>query len=351
MKKELQDLFPSPDDGEEWDQIEIYREEVQNGPVPEPSAEGLPPEPEKLSMERACAIARMYRKEKNYEMEALQYEYLLLYGDVRESWRLTMQYSCGAAWMAAGREENALYWLEKAARLGHKGAGLRCGLLLAKSRDAMERAKALYWLEQAAKDGDDKIQDVCGDMNYYGRSTAVDYARALYWYEKAAAQGNVRSQYACGMMHYRGEGTKADPARALAWLEKAADRSHVKSQLQCAWMYFRGEGTGKDYPKALHRFEEAAKGGQPEAWLMCGRMYFKGVGTGKDPARSFFWYEKLLGCPDDPGNAEAKFICGSLYCAGEGVEEDREKGRRLIKEAAEQGHKPAKAARVLKFLY
>ena len=116
-------------------------------------------------------------------------------------------------------------------------------------------------------------------------------------------------------------------------------------------MYFNGEGTGKDYQKALYWFEKAAWKGETEAWLMCGRMYFQGVGTEKDYAKSFFWFEKVLSHPDDPGKAEAKFVCGSLYCAGEGVEKDRKKGRRLIKEAADQGYKPAKAARMLKFIF
>ena len=206
MKEERSPFLQNASVGEkEWDQIGNYQEE----PALEPSAEGTSSKPKELSMEYIYAHAKQCRQEKDYMQEAFWYEQLLMYGDVRKGWLETTQYGCGVAYLDAGEKEDALYWLEKAARLGHKGAKLRCGLVLAKSQDALEQAKALYWLEQVAEDGDHKLQNLCADMNYQGKGTAVNYEKALYWYEKAAAKGNIDSMYACGMMHYKGEDRKS----------------------------------------------------------------------------------------------------------------------------------------------
>ena len=78
-------------------------------------------------------------------------------------------------------------------------------------------------------------------------------------------------------------------------------------------------------------------------------MYYKGAGTDKDYAKALFWCEKAAQASDCPEHAEAKYICGRLYTAGEGVEEDREKGLRLIREAAEEGYQPARFALKFKF--
>lgn len=78
-------------------------------------------------------------------------------------------------------------------------------------------------------------------------------------------------------------------------------------------------------------------------------MYYKGTGTDKDYAKALYWCEKAILEPDSPESAEAKYICGTIYISGEGVEKDQEKGLRLIREAAEQGYRPARFA--LKFKY
>lgn len=78
-------------------------------------------------------------------------------------------------------------------------------------------------------------------------------------------------------------------------------------------------------------------------------MYYKGVGTDKNYAKALYWCEKAAKASDSPENAEAKYICGTLYATGEGVEKDKEKGLDLMREAARQGYRPAKFALRFKF--
>ena len=166
---------------------------------------------------------------------------------------------------------------------------------------------------------------------------------------RAAESGHEGALYQLGLMYYRGEGVKKDRRKALEYCQEAGSKGLAEAQLHCGRMYLKGEGTKKDSKKALRWFEKAGNNSCREAWLICGRMYYKGTGTDADHAKALLWCEKAVAEADCPGNAEAKYICAMILSAQGKPKEDREKGLLLMKEAADQGYKPAWIALKFKF--
>lgn len=112
--------------------------------------------------------------------------------------------------------------------------------------------KAMYWLDKAARNGHRSAQIALADLYFHG---TVDnqpyYAHALKWYEKAGNQGSAYAMAMAGKMYYKGIGTDRDYETAFKWLLKAAQNGDVESQHLVAVMYRFGHGVERSY---LHSY-------------------------------------------------------------------------------------------------
>lgn len=210
-----------------------------------------------------------------------------------------------------------------------------------------------------------------------GRPLAQDDLAALYW---AADSGNVEAQYRLGAVYGRGTAHLAqDYDQALVWLSRAAGNGHTRAQqLYADWtsgdkareLVIAGRSAldngHEDY--GLPLLEQLAKAGVAEAAYALGRHYLAqtppqpwkarpwledGARAGDANARYLLgalWAEGALG-PARPGEAarywqacaaQGHAMCqyglGLLHVAGNGVDHDIERGRGLIRRAAEQGY-------------
>ncbi len=88
---------------------------------------------------------------------------------------------------AREREDDAVKWLRRAAKLGSANAqnqlGTRYAEGLGMSRDKVEAAR---WYKQAAEQGDMYAQANIGWAFYESRGVTQSYELALSWYKKAA---------------------------------------------------------------------------------------------------------------------------------------------------------------------
>lgn len=95
---------------------------------------------------------------------------------------------------------------------------------------------AMYWMQKAAKLGSPKAQNALGLM-YIKKAVDIspDYEKALYWFAKAASQKYTVSYNNIARMYEVGMGVPKDPAQAMYWyflgLEDGSQLSEVKIEL------------------------------------------------------------------------------------------------------------------------
>lgn len=128
-----------------------------------------------------------------------------------------------------------------------------------------------------------------------------EYSEAYMCYCEAAKQRHAGAQYSIGYCMHKGIACEKDIPTAIFWLEKAIKQGYVRAMLQLAYIYDDQEEPFYNVPKAIEYYTMAAS----------------------------------------YGNTSAKFCLGFFYLNGVGVVEDREKAKKLWREAANQGHESA----------
>jgi TPR repeat protein len=92
--------------------------------------------------------------------------------------------------------------------------------------DGMVEARweeAVWFLERAAKQGVATAQAWCGIIYATGgRSFPQNWATAAKWWRKGAEAGRMESQWYLGVCYYYGRGVERDVAQAKAWITKSA---------------------------------------------------------------------------------------------------------------------------------
>ena len=182
------------------------------------------------------------------------------------------------------------------------------------AQPAKVTALDLTRIQKKAEQGDAKAQYELGWIYFVGESIPQDYAKAAQWSQKAAEQGNRDGQFLWGYLHLLpGQAVPEDTSKAAQWFQKAAKQGHPLAQFQLAWAHYIGRGVAQDKYEAAKWFKKAAEQGNAGAQYYLGMMY-------------------LHRSPSLPSG-----ISG----AGSGVIHDRQKGCRLIRDAAEQGDREA----------
>jgi hypothetical protein len=138
-------------------------------------------------------------------------------------------YKLAAAAQNAGREWEALIYVQRAAEMGYlpAEAGLAEDFRLGREVP-VDLVKARYWMQKAADQGDAPAQRVVGEMYEQGQGGAPDMAKAVHYWELAAAQHGPVSEMYMGLVFEVGLGGVAhDRARAISMMRRsAADGVH-----------------------------------------------------------------------------------------------------------------------------
>ncbi|MBQ9899847.1 MAG: sel1 repeat family protein [Acholeplasmatales bacterium] len=93
----------------------------------------------------------------------------------------------------------------------------------------------------------------------------------------------------------------------------------------------------KEYDYAFSEFQEAANQGHAEAYAYLGICFSLGYGTIVDYKIANDYFQKAI----DAGIPDGKYLLGLSYLNGNGVEKNKEYGKTLIFEAANEGSKKA----------
>jgi TPR repeat protein len=171
----------------------------------------------------------------------------------------------------------AVFYYRHAAMMGHTGAQLRLGGILATGRiedasghvratvdaDPVEAEqwfrKAVASYQAAAEQGDVEAQSRLGWMYYVGWGVERDAEEAFAWWRRASEQGYAEAQYALGWLKYWQEDN--DPEAAISVLKAAAEQGHAPAQMLMAKAYQDGYGVAQDFEESLQWTYRAATNG------------------------------------------------------------------------------------------
>lgn len=151
-------------------------------------------------------------------------------GDAEASWLLSQLYSSGEISEIDGAiktdEEQAVYWLKKAAEFGHSLAQANVAYIYFKQENNTEGVK---WLRLAAKSGLPEAQASLGTCYMQGVYTDVSMIDAIFWLTKASKGKLSSAQYNLGVLYHLGDPQVKDYKLAYIWLSAAIENNDPSS--------------------------------------------------------------------------------------------------------------------------
>lgn len=145
---------------------------------------------------------------------------------------------------------------------------------------------------------------------------------------------NGRARFLAGLMAWQGHGRPRDPEEAMRLFHESAGEGNPDAMFIVADLYGRGDGVEKDPVKALVWCRRAAEQSHPEACYRMGAFHATGHhGARQDMGEAVGWYARA----SSAGHGRASFTLGVMYLYGEGVDQDLERARHYLEQAARQG--------------
>ncbi len=184
------------------------------------------------------------------------------------------------------KQDQAIYWYEKAAHQGDKYAQNNLGRIYLQGEiTPIDNKKAIYWLEKAEAQGVITSQYNLGIVY---EANLHDYQKAAYWYEKAAKRGDAGAQNALGSLYSNGKGIPKNEHKALYWVNLSAEKGHVPAYTSLGIIYEYGYGVKADIEKAFDYYQKAAEAGEPVAQTNLANIYYRSGNL----ERAKYWLEK-----------------------------------------------------------
>jgi localization factor PodJL len=140
-----------------------------------------------------------------------------------QSGNLTAQYELGLQRIAAGRSQEGVTLIRRAADRGFAMAQYRLAKLYERGEGVQaDLAVARQWTERAAASGNRRAMHDLGVYFARGEGAPLDEAAAFRWFRQAAELGVADSQYNLGVLYQQGRGVNASASEALFWFLVAA---------------------------------------------------------------------------------------------------------------------------------
>lgn len=234
-------------------------------------------------------------------------------------------------------EAEGFLWLERAAKAGHAFAQLDLAqrFLYGWSGGEPDIPYALELLKASAVQNCSKAHVVLSRVFLEGKLVERDPKAGVEHLRIAAELGNPDAAGELGVLLASGTDVPADPVEAIQWFEKAAARNHAPSVLNLANMRLRGQGVPQDLAKAVSLYRTAIKLARyPQAQWRLGSLYEAGQGVEQDGFEASEWYRQAA----EQGYVPAQFSLALLYSRGGGVVRNDQKAADWFEKAANAGH-------------
>lgn len=194
----------------------------------------------------------------------------------------------------------------------------------------LEQAK--IWYEKAATTDSPPVRYKIGRMFESGVIFDKDINKALEHYIFAAKADDINAQANLGAIYLA---KKYTIEQGIEWSIKAAEQNSVQAQVNLALTYQKGLLGTVNVEQALYWFKAAADNNNAFSQYQLGLYYFHS----KNYKEAFYWFDLA----NELKNESAMLYLSMMFDKGLGVEKNRKKSIVLLKVAAEQGNKKAKA--------
>jgi len=195
-------------------------------------------------------------------------------------------------------------------------------------------AKAEYFLSRACASG---YSEGCVSLGYaYDKGLGVkqDAPTSAGFYQKACTGGNVTGCYDLGYAYESGNGVAVNFAQAASLYKLACDDGRFDACNNLGVLYERGQGVGKDPSTAVVLYKKACDNGDVHGCNNLGVLYERG-GVGMDLYQAPALYKKAC----DNNDADGCGNLGNLIWYGNGIAQDKVKGRELLQKGCKMGSK------------
>ena len=288
----------------------------------------------------------LYKKASQLSEEGRASEAWSLYLESAEYGNAESQYYVGKAYQSGDKIpqdiHKAEYWYQKAAMQNHTDACWELVFLYNPENGIQKDLEKYFQIMKYLADTGDLYACYTTGKNYLnGVGTEQNYGRAAYYYKIAADKGDTEAQFYLGTLYDRGLGVPEDPIMAMKYFQSAG--THVSNaQNWIGYHFYEGRGIPQDYEKAAFHYQIAADLGNICGLYNLGFCYLRGEGVEQDTEKGL----KLLfqsANSNRPDSHYAKCLLGKLYQEGEYVPKDPEKALAFYKSAADLNDEEAAA--------
>ena len=178
-----------------------------------------------------------------------------------------------------------------------------------------------------------------------------DYEQALPTLRDRSELGDPQAQYLLALLYLNGDGVKRNESAAAFWLHKAVLQDHAPALYQLGVMLDEGLGINADQSVGRRLLERAAARDDAPAARRLRIMQSPAESDQAELKKA----EDLLGLDDQSsaflyllrvarrGSADAQYLTGVAYLAGEGTSRNPDKALEWLRRAGDAGHRAAQA--------
>jgi TPR repeat protein len=200
--------------------------------------------------------------------------------------------------------------------------------------------EALPFLQKAAESGDERAALLIGECEQAGRLGLPDYTKARENFQLAAKMGLSAGITGLAMQSLSGKGAPLDHKEGARLLSIAAGRGEPRAYGLLALMYMEGvEPFPRDLIMTRQLAEKSAAAGDGAGRAILGVLLRNGVGGDANQQRSFALL--TLAVNDSKINTFAQYNLGVSYETGAGTPVDKAKAVELYRLAASRQFQPA----------
>lgn len=258
-------------------------------------------------------------------------------GDMQAQYILGYAYYTGQ--QVEESNEQAIFWWQKANKLGHREADAYIGLSFAEGfgGSLLNQGEAVRRYKRATANGSPFAELLLGIYDYQ-TDTAESKLSAIQHFRTASEKGNPIATTLLEIILKKGIDAKQDFGSNIDWKKEAKKTPLIELYTQAGINAFKGQITRQSYEEAVKWWELSTSMGDEKARALLGTAYYTGRGIGQDYTKAI----EYLKAAAAQGEALAEYALGKAYYEGNGVRKNNEKARELFRAAGNQGIAEAK---------
>ena len=200
-------------------------------------------------------------------------------------------------------------------------------------------------LRAQSDEGNAEAKFFLGALYYSGQGVEQDFSEAVKLFKESSNSGYTSATYNLGVIYAKGRGVDVDEDKAIKFYEKAAIGGLDRAQYVYATWLRDGKAIEKNEPLAMEFFKRSSLQNYGPGLLEVAKGYENGLSGRRDYREAVKLYRQARAHDDGKDNYtyyNATYRLGLLYYKGLGVEQDKRKAIRFIREASDNNVAEAK---------